>query len=168
MFFRSAVMKSSPVNDTVGQWKMLIRKPVSEINSNPFILNLQNGLFKRSARFCHGMFDTFSLPSKISCTTLSRVDLPALGAPTKTKDFCALLLDAGTFIEYELREHFRLKTTDAKALAAYHKELYKVHVPSAMRGQAKPFSAMALQVIGLVPLFKKCFPPDTERACGPF
>ena len=29
-------------------------------------------------------------------------------------------------------------------------------VPSAMLGQAKPFSAMALQVIGLVPLFKKC------------
>ena len=33
------------INDTVGQWKMLIRKPVSEINSNPFILNLRNGLF---------------------------------------------------------------------------------------------------------------------------
>lgn len=37
-------------------------------------------------------------------------------------------LDAGTFIEYELREHFRLKAPDAKALAAYHRELYKAYV----------------------------------------
>ena len=28
------------INDTVGQWKMLVMKPVAEINSNPFILNL--------------------------------------------------------------------------------------------------------------------------------
>ena len=30
-------------------------------------------------------------------------------------------LDAGTFIEYELREHFRLKAADTKALSAYQK-----------------------------------------------
>ena len=36
-------------------------------------------------------------------------------------------LDAGTFIEYELREHFRLKAPDAKALASYHRELYKAY-----------------------------------------
>lgn len=33
------------INDTVGQWKMLIRKPVRMINSNPFIINVQNGLY---------------------------------------------------------------------------------------------------------------------------
>ena len=33
------------INDTVGQWKMLVMKPVQEINSNPFILNLKNGLY---------------------------------------------------------------------------------------------------------------------------
>lgn len=33
------------INDTVGQWRMLIQKPVREINSNAFILNLQNGLY---------------------------------------------------------------------------------------------------------------------------
>ena len=33
------------INDTVGQWKMLIRKPVREINCNAFIINLQNGLY---------------------------------------------------------------------------------------------------------------------------
>lgn len=37
-------------------------------------------------------------------------------------------LDAGTFIEYELRQHFQLKTGDAKALCSYHRELYKVYV----------------------------------------
>lgn len=33
------------INDTVGQWKMLIRKPVREINCNPFMINVQNGLY---------------------------------------------------------------------------------------------------------------------------
>ena len=43
MLPRSVSMQA--INDTVGQWKMLIMKPVQEINSNPFILNLRNGLF---------------------------------------------------------------------------------------------------------------------------
>lgn len=43
MLPKSASMQA--INDTVGQWKMLVMKPVSEINSNPFILNLQNGLY---------------------------------------------------------------------------------------------------------------------------
>jgi len=33
------------ITDTVGQWRMLIRKPVREINSNPFIINVRNGLY---------------------------------------------------------------------------------------------------------------------------
>lgn len=33
------------ISDTVGQWKMLIVKAVREINCNPFIVNLQNGLY---------------------------------------------------------------------------------------------------------------------------
>lgn len=36
-------------------------------------------------------------------------------------------LDAGPFIEYEIKEHFRLKPGDTKALAAYHKELHKAY-----------------------------------------
>ena len=32
-----------------------------------------------------------------------------------------------TFIEYELKEHFRLKTGDARALSSYQKELYKAY-----------------------------------------
>lgn len=50
MMPRSVTMQA--INDTVGQWKMLVRKPVSEINSNPFVLNLQNGLY-------HVLDDTF-------------------------------------------------------------------------------------------------------------
>lgn len=34
-------------------------------------------------------------------------------------------LDASTFIEYDMREHFMLKVSDMKPLAAYQKELYK-------------------------------------------
>ena len=43
MISRTVSLQS--INDTVGQWKMLIQKPIQEINSNPFILNLQNGLY---------------------------------------------------------------------------------------------------------------------------
>lgn len=50
MLPRSVTMQA--INDTVGQWKMLVRKPVSEINSNPFVLNLKNGLY-------HVLDDTF-------------------------------------------------------------------------------------------------------------
>jgi putative DNA primase/helicase len=32
------------INDAEGQWQLLIRKPVMEINPNPFIINAQNGL----------------------------------------------------------------------------------------------------------------------------
>jgi putative DNA primase/helicase len=33
------------INDTVGQWRMLIHKPVREINCNAFIINVRNGLY---------------------------------------------------------------------------------------------------------------------------
>ena len=45
-------------------------------------------------------------------------------------------LDAGTFIEYELRSHFRLKAADTKALAAYHRDLYKAYAASKETRQA--------------------------------
>lgn len=32
------------INDSVGQWRMLIRKAVREINCNPFVINVKNGL----------------------------------------------------------------------------------------------------------------------------
>lgn len=35
----------SAITDTVGQWKMLIVKAIREINCNPFIINVQNGLY---------------------------------------------------------------------------------------------------------------------------
>lgn len=35
----------SAINDTEGQWRMLIYKPIREINCNPFIINVANGLY---------------------------------------------------------------------------------------------------------------------------
>ncbi len=35
----------SGINDAEGQWKMLINKPIREINCNPFIINVKNGLY---------------------------------------------------------------------------------------------------------------------------
>jgi putative DNA primase/helicase len=32
------------IKDAIGQWKALIQKPVSDINADPFIINLKNGL----------------------------------------------------------------------------------------------------------------------------
>lgn len=43
MLPRYATMQA--INDTMGQWRMLIRKPVREINCNAFIINVQNGLY---------------------------------------------------------------------------------------------------------------------------
>lgn len=40
---RYATMNS--IIDAVGQWRMQIRKAVREINSNPFIINVRNGLY---------------------------------------------------------------------------------------------------------------------------
>ncbi len=33
------------INDVEGQWQLTIRKPIREINSNPFIINCKNGLY---------------------------------------------------------------------------------------------------------------------------
>lgn len=33
------------INDSMGQWRMLIRKDIREINCNPFIINVRNGLY---------------------------------------------------------------------------------------------------------------------------
>jgi len=35
----------SGINDALGQWQMLIFKPIHELNPNPFIINVQNGLY---------------------------------------------------------------------------------------------------------------------------
>jgi putative DNA primase/helicase len=35
----------SGINDALGQWQMLIYKPVHLLNANPFIINVQNGLY---------------------------------------------------------------------------------------------------------------------------
>ena len=33
------------INDALGQWQMLIFKPIQQLNPNPFILNVRNGLY---------------------------------------------------------------------------------------------------------------------------
>ncbi len=33
------------INDALGQWQMLIYKTINELNSNPFIINVKNGLY---------------------------------------------------------------------------------------------------------------------------
>ena len=43
MIPRYATMNA--ISDSVGQWKMLIQKPIREINCNPFVINLTNGLY---------------------------------------------------------------------------------------------------------------------------
>lgn len=51
-------------------------------------------------------------------------------------------LDVGTFIEYEVKEHFRLKPADTKALISYHKELHKAYAASKETRQAAEASAL--------------------------
>ena len=37
--------KLSQINDTEGQWKMQVQKDIRELNPNPYIINVQNGLY---------------------------------------------------------------------------------------------------------------------------
>ena len=37
--------KTAQITDTVRQWRMVIRKNDNEVNANPYIINLQNGLY---------------------------------------------------------------------------------------------------------------------------
>ena len=79
MLPKSASMQA--INDTVGQWKMLIMKPVQEINSNPFILNLQNGLYNT-------LDDSFKAhtPEYFSTVQLKAAYAPDAGCPL----FCTI------------------------------------------------------------------------------
>ena len=43
MLSRSAVLNA--INDATGQWRMLINRPIRDINPNPFMINLKNGLY---------------------------------------------------------------------------------------------------------------------------
>lgn len=88
MLPKSASMQA--INDTVGQWKMLIMKPVQEINSNPFILNLQNGLYNT-------LDDSFKAhtPEYFSTVQLKAAYAPDAGCPLflhYSNCFCGLLL----------------------------------------------------------------------------
>ena len=33
------------INDALGQWKIMIYKPINQLNPNPFVINLKNGLY---------------------------------------------------------------------------------------------------------------------------
>lgn len=44
-FMKARYASMMAITDTVGQWKMLIRKAIREINCNPFIINVKNGLY---------------------------------------------------------------------------------------------------------------------------
>lgn len=43
MLTRQAVLNA--ISDVTGQWKMLIFRPVDDINPNPYVLNMKNGLY---------------------------------------------------------------------------------------------------------------------------
>jgi len=43
MIVRFVTMNS--INDTFGQWQMLMYKPLNQLNPNPYVINLKNGLY---------------------------------------------------------------------------------------------------------------------------
>jgi len=44
-FMNARTAKSAEIGDAEKQWRSAIRKPVREINANPFIVNMKNGLY---------------------------------------------------------------------------------------------------------------------------
>ena len=76
--------KTADISDTTVQWRIQIRKEVREINANPFIINLKNGLY-------NVLDNSFKEHSAEYCST---VQLGASYDPTaKCPQFLAFLAD---------------------------------------------------------------------------
>jgi putative DNA primase/helicase len=85
------------INDTVGQWRMLIRKAVREINCNPFIINVKNGLF-------NVLDDSFKphTPEYYSTVQINATYDPSAKCPQFLKFLGGVLRDEETFLLQEI------------------------------------------------------------------
>lgn len=107
MLPKSASMQA--INDTVGQWKMLIMKPVQEINSNPFILNLQNGLYNT-------LDDSFKAhtPEYFSTVQLKAAYAPDAGCPLFLHYLESMLAEEEIYLIQEIMGYLLLPVNKAQ------------------------------------------------------
>ena len=107
MLPKSASMQA--INDTVGQWKMLIMKPVQEINSKPFILNLQNGLY-------HTLDDSFKAhtPEYFSTVQLKAAYAPDAGCPLFLRYLESMLAEEEIHLIQEIMGYLLLPVNKAQ------------------------------------------------------
>ena len=107
MLPKSASMQA--INDTVGQWKMLIMKPVQEINSNPFILNLQNGLYNT-------LDDSFKAhtPEYFSTVQLKAAYAPNAGCPLFLRYLESMLAEEEIHLIQEIMGYLLLPVNKAQ------------------------------------------------------
>lgn len=97
------------INDTVGQWKMLVMKPVQEINSNPFILNLKNGLY-------HVLDDGFEAhtPKYFSTVQLKASYAPDAACPQFLRFLESMLAEEEIFLVQEIFGYLLIPVSKAQ------------------------------------------------------
>jgi putative DNA primase/helicase len=95
MIPRYATMNT--ILDTTGQWRMLIRKPVREINCNAFIINVQNGLYNT----LDGTFSEHT-PRSISTVRINAKHDENADCPLFLAFLTSLLPDAEIFLLQEI------------------------------------------------------------------
>lgn len=85
------------INDAVGQWRMLIRKPVREINCNAFIINVKNGLY-------NVLDDSFKphTPEYFSTVQINATYSPEAKCPQFLKFLLNILKDAEIHLLQEI------------------------------------------------------------------
>jgi putative DNA primase/helicase len=107
MIPRYATMNA--ISDTVGQWKMLILKPVREINCNPFIINVRNGLY-------NVLDDSFKphTPQYFSTVQLSAAYNPDAKCPQFQKYLKSMLADSEIHLIQEIIGYFIIPVNKAQ------------------------------------------------------
>jgi putative DNA primase/helicase len=97
------------INDAVGQWRMLIRKPVREINCNAFMINVRNGLY-------NVLNDTFKphSPDYYSTVQINATYDPGAKCPQFLRFLISLLPDEEIYLMQEIFGYFLIPVNKAQ------------------------------------------------------
>lgn len=97
------------ITDTVGQWRMLIRKAVREINCNPFIINVKNGLY-------NVLDDSFKphTPDYFSTVQINATYDPSAKCPSFMKFLKSILEDEEIFLIQEILGYLLIPVNKAQ------------------------------------------------------
>ncbi|MDL2317711.1 phage/plasmid primase, P4 family [Eubacteriales bacterium OttesenSCG-928-A19] len=97
------------INDTVSQWRLLIQKPMREINANPYIINVRNGLY-------NVLDDSFAphTPACISTVQIHAAYMPGSECPVFQRFIHDLLDEPEVHLMQEIMGYFLVPINKAQ------------------------------------------------------